>query len=155
MVYDHAKQVKVPDSIHITGGMYGVRGTTSAEWHINPQSDYVVDVIEGKLKLCVRENGQHIAIADMIDPHPAPKYRSKRFEDGTTYGEVVDAVPGRPFTRFLAIRTCQRWDYEEQCLYCDLNVTAQRLVTLRKRSTSRMIERVDQAEEALTEAYLR
>ncbi len=50
------KTCKVPDQMHITGGMYDLRGNTSLDWHVNPNSEYIVDLIDGKLTLCTKEN---------------------------------------------------------------------------------------------------
>jgi len=148
-----AKWSKVPDQMHITGGMYGLRGNTSLDWHVYRNSEYIVDLIDGKLTLCTKENGQHIPIASILDPYPRPKYKDKHFEDGTSYGEVVDVIPAKPFTRFVALRMCQFWGYEEECKFCDINRAAKEQQRVGLRSKRGWFEKPEQVKEAFREAY--
>ena len=150
-----AKWSKVPDQIHITGGMYGLRGNVSLDWHVHRNSEYIVDLIDGKLTLCTKENGQHIPIAPILDPYPRPKYKDKYFEDGTSYGEVVDVIPGKPFTHFVALRMCQFWGYDEGCKFCDINRAAKEQTKVGLRSKRGWFKKVDQVKEAFKEIYLR
>ena len=101
-----------------------MRGNVSLDWHVHRKSEYIVDLIDEKLTLCTKENGQHIPIAPILDPYPHPKYKDKYFEDGTSYGEVVDVISDKPFTRFVALRMCQFWGYEEGCKFCGINRAA-------------------------------
>jgi len=148
-----AKWSKVPDQIHITGGMYDLRGNTTLDWHVHRKSEYIVDLIDGKLFLCTKENGQHVPIASILDPYPRPKYKDKHFEDGTSYGEVVDVIPGKPFTRFVALRMCQFWGYEEECKFCDINRAAKEQQRVGLRSKRGWFEKPEQVKEAFKEAY--
>ena len=146
---------KIPDQIHITGGIYGLRGNVNVDWHINPESGYIVDIIDGKLTLCSRENDQHIPIAPILDPYPRPKHKDKHFEDGTGYGEVVDTVAGKPFTRLVPTRMCHLWGYNEQCLFCDINVAAKGQTKVGLRSKRGWFEKPEQVAEVFKEIYLR
>lgn len=147
--------VRVPDQLHYTGGIYGLRGNVTADVHQNPESGYVVDVVEGKLTLCGRENGDHVPIAEILPPYPPPKYREKCFEDGVKYSEVVDAVSGKSFTRITPFRMCQYWGRDEECKFCDINEAAkvQRRMGLRK--TKKWTEKVEYVAEVMKEIYLR
>jgi len=154
-VADRKINIRMPDQIHITGGIYGLRGEVVQNWHINSYSSYIVDVIDGQLTLCSRENGQHIPIAPILDPYPRPKYKDKRFEDGTSYGEVVDAIPGKNFTRVLPFRMCQYWGYEEECKFCNINVTAKEQTKMGLRSKRPWFEKPEQVAEVMKEIYFR
>jgi len=109
--------------------------------------------MDGKLFLCTRENDQHVPIASILDPYPRPKYKDKNFEDGTSYGEVVDVIPGKPFTRFVALRMCQFWGYEEECKFCDINRAAKEQQRVGLRSKRGWFEKPEQVKEAFREAY--
>lgn len=147
--------IRVPDQLHYAGGIYELRGNVTADVHQNPKSGYVIDVIEGKLTLCGRENGTSIPIAQVIDPYPPPKYRTKTFEDGVKYGEVVDAVPGKSFTRIAPFRMCQYWGPKEECKFCDINEAAKVQKKIGLRSSKGWVEKVDRVAEVMKEIYLR
>lgn len=149
--------VRIPDQIRFTGGIYGLRGIVkTSEVRINPNSNYVIDIIDEELKLCVKERGQHIPIAEVLNPHPVPKYMSKRFEDGTSYAAVVDAQPGKSFSRIVPFRMCQFWGYKEECKFCDINNAARAQTKMGRRPKGRSwVEKVDQVVEACQEIYLR
>ena len=147
--------VRVPDQLHYTGGIYGLRGNVTADVHQNPESGYVVDVIEGRLTLCGRENDGHVPIAEILSPYPPAKYREKCFDDGVKYSEVVDAVPGKSFTRVTPFRMCQYWGGDEECKFCDINEAGkvQKMIGLRK--AEKWTEKVEYVAEVLKEIYLR
>lgn len=147
--------LRVPDQLHFTGGMYGLRGNVTVDVHQNSQSGYVIHVMEENLKLCERENGQFIPIANVIDPYIVPKYRDKVFDDGIKYSEIIDAVPGKSFSRITPFRMCQYWSKGEQCKYCDINAAAKVQKTIGLRSSKNWVENIDHCREAVSEVYIR
>jgi hypothetical protein len=147
--------IRVPDQLHYTGGIYALRGNVTADVHQNSKSGYVIDVIDEKLKLCGRENGLHVPIADVIDPYPVPKYREKAFDDGVKYSEIVDAVPGKSFSRLTPFRMCQYWAKKEQCKFCDINAAAKVQKNIGLRHSKTWTEDVDRVREVMEEIYLK
>ena len=101
----------VPDTIWITRGTYGLRGRSGIRSFLNPDSPYIVDVIDGKLVFCERVKEAHVPIAEVKYP-VIPKWYTKKFPDGTLYGEV---------NHTSAFLICQRWERNEQCKFCDIN----------------------------------
>jgi len=150
-----SRKSKVPDQLHITGGIYDLQGNVNLDWHVNSSSEYIVDLIEGKLTLCTKENGRHRPIAPILDPYPRPKYKDKCFEDGTSYGEVLDAIPGKPFTRFTAFRMCQFWGFKEECKFCDINRAAKEQAKLGLRTSRKWFEDVDKVKDVFKEVYFK
>ncbi len=147
--------VRVPDQLHYTGGIYGLRGNVTADVHQNPDSTYHIDVIDGRLKLCEKENGNKVEIADVFDPYPVPNYRNKTFDDGVSYGQIVDAVPGKSFSRVTPFRMCQYWAKGDQCKYCDINEAGKVQKKLGLRSSQKWVEDADRVAEVMKEIYLR
>ncbi|MFC2042333.1 radical SAM protein [Chloroflexota bacterium] len=101
----------VPDTIWITRGIYGLRGRSGIRSFLNPDSPYIVDVIDGKLVFCERVKEARVPIAEVKYP-VIPKWYTKKFPDGTLYGEV---------NHTSAFLICQRWERNEQCKFCDIN----------------------------------
>lgn len=122
---------RVPDSIWITRGMYGLRGRSGIRSIQNPDSPYIVDVIDGKLLFCERENGGHVPIADVEYP-VIPKWYTKKFPDGTLYGEVN-------YTSGFLI--CQRWNRNEQCKFCDINNNFKRRKKIQGRKAKAVVDK--------------
>ena len=110
------KLFSVPDYIEIHGGLYNLRGRTRMRCRINPDSQYIIDVADGKPVLCERGVKEHIPIADLHEYRPIPKYFSKYFEDGTAYKDVCRA------DGFLVVfMMCQYWGPKQECKFCDMN----------------------------------
>ena len=149
--------LKVPDQIGYTGGMYGLRGIVkTSEVRLNPSSEYIIDVVDGDLKLCTKEKDERVPIADVLNPHPLPRYMSKKFDDGTSYSAVCDAQPGKSFSRVVPLRMCQFWGYKEECKFCDMNNAARMQTKMGRRAEGRkMVEDLSQVAEVFKEVYLR
>lgn len=106
---------RVPEDVMIQGGTYGLRPTWF-ELHINPESPYVFDVIEGKLMLCT----DHTALAPAETP-PTPEYYKKTFEDGVPYYDIIAISGGCVMAYISCLRNCQYFGDNEECKFCDIN----------------------------------
>lgn len=114
---DRQAPVKLPNSMEVFGGPYGLRPTVMRP-RINPKSPYLIDVVDGNLLILVRVTRQ--VIAEISPWHKPPlEYFSKRFPDGTPYPQVLEENGG-----CIAFRQCQYWGPEEECRYCDINQNA-------------------------------
>lgn len=109
---------RIPDFIDAHGGLYGLRGRLRIRCRVNPASRYVVDVQDGGLVLCEREEDGLSHLADIYPYRPVPEYWSMRFEDGTPYKEVIreDFI--------VLFMNCQHWGPKEECKFCDINENA-------------------------------
>ncbi len=108
---------QIPERVDVTGGPYGLRGRVRVFTRLNPNSPYVVDVLEGSCKVCVREGQGLVPVADVHPFRPRPKYWDKYFEDGTPYRELSKAE-AHP----IVFKMCQHWGPKEECKFCDINV---------------------------------
>lgn len=107
---------RVPEQLHLKGGPYGLRGRVRVLTRLNNHSPYMVDVFHGECRVCVREEGRLVPVADLHSFRPRPKYWDKYFEDGTPYRSVAKAD-----AHVLAFVMCQHWGPKEECMYCDIN----------------------------------
>lgn len=108
--------LQVPERLDLTGGRYGLRGRVRVLTRLNLDSPYVVDVVDGRCKVCVREGEKLIPIVDLHPFRPRPKYWDKHFEDGTPYRELSKAE-AHP----IVFKMCQHWGPKEECKFCDIN----------------------------------
>lgn len=106
----------IPERLDLRGGPYGLRGRVRVQPRLNNNSPYLIDVVEGECKVCIREEGGLIPIADLHPFRPRPKYWDKYFEDGTPY-KLLSKSDGH----ILAFLMCQHWGPKEECKYCDIN----------------------------------
>lgn len=114
---------RVPEEIHIHNGPYGLRNRVRLRCRVNPHSPYVVDIKDGQLSLCERDNGGLAPIADLYPYLSIPEYWSKHFDDGTPWKEMVrDEGKNTAFVT-LFVR-CQHWGPKEECKFCDINENA-------------------------------
>ena len=75
--------VNAPLVVSLQGGMYKLRRLV-AENRLNPESPYLVDIVDGQLVLLA--DGTPIG---QVGFPPVPEYYSKKFEDGTWYRDIV------------------------------------------------------------------
>ncbi|TAK36989.1 MAG: hypothetical protein EPO21_00740 [Chloroflexota bacterium] len=109
---------RVPEFIELRGGLYGLRGRLRVHSRVNTKTPYVVDVVDGAVRLCLREGERKEPIADLWPFRPEPKFWSKKFEDGTPYKELSWAEP-HPIVFLM----CQHWGPKEECKFCEINYT--------------------------------
>lgn len=107
---------QLPERLDLTGGPYGLRRRVRVLTRLNPNSAYVVTVIDGACKVCVREDETMIPIADLHPFRPRPKYWDKHFDDGTPYRELSKAE-AHP----IISKVCGHWGPKEECKFCDIN----------------------------------
>jgi len=125
-IYDRASKdefklnepLRAPDYIHLHGGLYGLRGSVSIGQILTPHSPYVVDVVDGQLSLCEREDSRMVPLAEVEEADPVPEYWSRRFEDGELM--CHQAGPGW----VTAFNNCQYWGPKEECIFCNINTSA-------------------------------
>jgi len=107
---------KIPEWFTIRGGDYALRPVT-VQTTLDDKSPYVIDVVEGKLKLLL----QGREISNVSFPRPL-KYYERRFEDGTAYHEII------AYGYFVTVfRNCQYWGPDEECRFCDININARQM----------------------------
>lgn len=143
---DAKAPVKLPDTIDLEGGPYGLRRMRMRP-RICVRSPYLVDVAEGKLRVFDRQTRDQIA--DIRAFPPDPKYFSKVFPDGTPYFEVSP-----PDLHLIVFRQCQFWGPKEECQFCDINRNATRKRQLGQVRTTAP-KKVDQVAEVVEEILLR
>lgn len=115
--------MKIPDLIAAHGGLYDLRNRLQIRVHLNPSSPYMVDMKDGELLLCERDNGGLAPLAPLFPYPEVPEFWSKYFEDGTPWKEIARDEGGHrilitPFVR------CQHWGPREECKFCDINENA-------------------------------
>ena len=143
---DSKAPVKLPDTIDVDGGIYGLRRIRMRP-RICVKSPYLIDVTEGKLAILDRET--RTSIADIRPFHPDPLYFSKVFPDGTPYLEVAP-----PDLNIIVFRQCQYWGPNEECKFCDINRNASSKKQLGQVKTTAP-KKPDQVAEVVEEILLR
>ncbi len=107
---------KVPEHFIICRGTYQLR-PVMLQTTLSSDSPYLIDVIDGKLWLCL--DGK--PIAEVAYPRAAG-YEAKTFPDGTAYRDVI------AFGSFITVfRFCQYWGVKEECKFCDINENARQM----------------------------
>jgi len=112
------ENLRVPNDIRFRGGPYDIQPIITRV-AINSESPYLIDVIDGKVKLL--ENG--VAIADVEYP-PRPKYYNMAFDDGTLYRDIAPVSDGGATLFIQVYPACQFWGSKEECKFCDINATS-------------------------------
>ena len=112
------EHMRVPNDIRFRGGPYDFRPFITRV-PINPQSPYLIDVIDGKVVLC--ENGGRLA--DVEYP-PRPKYYDMAFDDGTMYRDIAPVSDGGGTVFIQGYPACQFLGGKEECKFCDINATS-------------------------------
>lgn len=112
------ENLRVPNDIRFRGGPYDIQPIITRV-PINPQSPYLVDVIDGKPALF--ENGKAIAVAEYP---PRPKYYNMAFDDGTLYRDIAPVSDGGSSLFVQVYPACQFWGSKEECVFCDINETS-------------------------------
>ncbi len=109
------ESIRAPESLAISGGQYGLR-PTHVHVRLSSGSPYVVDMEDGRRVL----RGDGAVLADVGYP-PVPKYRSKSFEDGTSYADVVFMYFGHQLhvASVTCVRQCQYFQAGVPCKFCD------------------------------------
>lgn len=138
----------VPDQIQVHGGPYGLRNRLKIRSRVNPSSSYVVDMKDGNLVLCERENGGLAYLADVYPYPEVPEYWSKYFDDGTPWKEVVRDEPTTTAFVTLFVR-CQHWGPKEECKFCDINENARAAEKRGELHLSSSVKKVEHVTEVL------
>jgi len=129
------KEVAWPEELGIRGGIYKLLRTI-IQVRLNPNSPYIVDIVDGCPNLCV--NGQ--AIAEVIY-FPKPPYYDLTFEDGTRYCDVGPYVTWGTVVFFTVNRFCQFGS--DMCKFCDINPTVKGLKDIGQYAqTTKKVEQV-------------
>ncbi len=131
---------RIPEHFVIKGGTYGLR-PVMVQSTISADSPYVIDVVDGRLKLCL--DGAPIADVGYNSPM---KYYSKSFPDGTAYRDIV------AFGSFVTIvRVCQLWGLKEECKFCDINENARQMKKAKSSTLTAPVKKVEQIAEVVNE----
>ncbi len=140
---------RAPESIQVKGGPYELQRTNIGV-RFNPDSPYLVDVIDGKVSLC--ENGTPIA---EVKYPPRPRYYSKAFNDGTRYDEIVPLSCSGTMAFATVFRVCQFWGEKEECKFCDINENIRQGKKSGKLAVPKAYKPVQQVTEVMEEIFLR
>jgi hypothetical protein len=123
---------QVPEWFYIFQGRYDLR-SVAVQTTMDPDSPYVIDVIDGRLVLTVEGD----ILCNVAYPLK-PRYYEKTFDDGVLYHEVC--AYGYFFTVF---RQCQYWGPKEECRFCDINRNARQMKESREFTLNAPVKRVD------------
>ncbi|MFH0832378.1 MAG: radical SAM protein [Candidatus Aenigmatarchaeota archaeon] len=126
--------LKAPECFATKGGPYELRPMCT-HTVISPDSPYLIDVIDGRLKLLL----DGVAIAD-VGYSPPLKYYSKSFSDGTSYSDIIARG-----SSVIPFRLCQLWGEEKECKFCDMNENTRQVSEFKSRlqaSPVKPVERV-------------
>lgn len=139
----HHRSMRAPESLTIRSGLYGLR-PTQVHVRLSPNSPYLVDKVDGKLTL--RADGA--PLAEVAYP-PVPKYRSKSFEDGTSYADVVFMYFGHQLhvASVTCLRQCQYFQKGLACKFCDFGNVARQMKDMG--ITSVLTKKVDQVAQVM------
>ncbi len=123
---DSRRQQKVswPEEIRLVSGIYELLPTV-IQVRLNPDSPYVVDMVDGCRSLCV--NGHAIAEAIYYEK---PAYYNLTFEDGVNYYDVGALINWGTVLFSTVNRICQFASDEAKCKFCDINPTLKGLKDL-------------------------
>ncbi|MCL5961703.1 MAG: radical SAM protein [Chloroflexi bacterium] len=144
------ESIRAPEDIKIFGGDYGLKDTVVAN-HVSADSPYLVDAVDGRLRLFDRgDGGAPRPIAEVKLRRP-PKYYGLRFEDGRPYSEIIGA-PGWAHIAFVTVlRNCQYWSDKEECKFCDINANVREQKVLGRPYT--VHKKVDEVVRVVEAAY--
>jgi hypothetical protein len=109
------EHLRVPEEIRISSGRYDLRQTVISV-RINPDSPYLVDIVDGKLQLhCDNET-----VAE-VEYHPVPAFYNEKLSSGKPMGEIAPVLEWGYLIYLTAYRMCQYFNKKEQCRFCDIN----------------------------------
>jgi hypothetical protein len=120
--------VRAPEEIKIHGGEYKLKDTVIAD-HLSADSPYLVDMIDGRMQLCDRSDGNLKPITEVKVRIP-PRYYHKTLPSGTPYWEIGAATMWAWNIFITVLRNCQHWGPKEECKFCDLNANLRELKKL-------------------------
>lgn len=106
---------RAPEEIRLHGGPLQFLPTIIST-RINPNSPYLVELLEGKLSLTLEGH-----FLGEIDYHPIPDYYKKETIQGKPIGEICPVIEWGYLIYLTAYRLCQYFNQKEQCQFCDLN----------------------------------
>jgi len=106
---------RVPEDIDFFGGPYSLKRTV-VRVSIGRDTPYTIDAnTDGEITLY--ENEKPLA---KVEYPTIPEYYSLKFEDGTSYGQMIPLLFGRQ--AFATVhRFCALWGANEECKFCDIN----------------------------------
>lgn len=133
------QKVSWPEEVRLVGGIYQLLPTV-IQVRLNPESPYVVDMVDGCRSLCI--DGQAIAEALYLEK---PAYYDLRFDDGTHYYDVGALIDWGTVLFSTVNRVCQFASNEAKCKFCDINPTLKGLKDLGQ--YARPSKKVDQLAE--------
>ena len=109
------EHLRVPEEIRISEGPFRLRPTIISV-RINPTSPYLVDVIDGRLRLFC--DGHDLGL---VGYHPVPPFYHEKLSSGKPMGEIAPVLEWGYLIYLTAYRMCQYFNKEEQCRFCDIN----------------------------------
>ncbi len=131
---------KVPEWFTICKGPYQLR-PVQVQTTLALDSPYLIDVIDGKLWLCV--DGRQVA---QVAYPRASGFDSKTFEDGTAHRDII------AFGSFITVfRFCQFWGVKEECKFCDINENARQMKADKSYTVTGPVKEVAKVAEAAKE----
>ena len=77
------EHLRVPEEVRVSGGPFSLRNTVISV-RINPESPYVVDLVEGQLTLLC--DGHEVGL---VDYHPVPAFYKEKLSTGKPMGEIA------------------------------------------------------------------
>lgn len=116
-----AENLKAPDEVRLSGGIYGLRNTVVAA-RINLESPYTVDVRAGQLVLV--DDGTPGTVLAGVEPPPVPRYYHKELAGGARCAEIMPVTGWGHRAFSTLIRACGYWGSKEECKFCDMNANA-------------------------------
>lgn len=111
----NAEHLRVPEEIRISGGALGLRPTVISV-RINPESPYLIDLVDGKLTLLCDDEDMAA-----VEYHPIPPFYHEALASGKPMGEIAPVLEWGYLIYLTAYRMCQYFNKDEQCQFCDIN----------------------------------
>ncbi|MCB1192803.1 MAG: radical SAM protein [Leptospiraceae bacterium] len=109
------EDTKAPEEIRISGGHFNLASTTISTRN-NPNSPYMVNMVEGKPTVFLNE----VNLGELEYPPIPPWYRHKTI-NGKIPGEIAPVIEWGYLIYLTVFRNCQYFGQEEECAYCDIN----------------------------------
>ncbi len=110
-----AHQLRAPEEVRLSGGPWRL-APTIFNVRLNPQSPYLIQLVEGKLALTL--NGQALADAEY---HPVPAFYGEPLQSGKQINEIAPVLEWGYLVYLTLYRLCQYWGKDEECQFCDIN----------------------------------
>jgi hypothetical protein len=109
------ENLRAPEEIRISGGPFNLRPTIISV-RVNPNSPYNVSVNNEQICLMLGEN-----IVAKVECQPIPMYYQQQEINGKSIGEICPAIEWGYLLYLTVYRTCEYFNTNEQCQFCDIN----------------------------------